>query len=36
VTPDASGTKSNVREFVNSAKLESSFWDWSGWFTGST
>ena len=36
VTPDASGTKSNVREFGNSAKLESSFWDWSGWFTGST
>lgn len=31
VTPDASGTKSNVREFVNSAKLESSLagevWD---------
>ena len=28
VTPDASGTKTNVKEFVNSAKLESSVWDW--------
>eukprot|EP00435_Cladocopium_sp_Y103_P074261 s88_g47.t1 len=34
VTPDAAGTKSNVKEFVNSAKLESSLagevWDSTG------